>query len=227
MSGPFCRLLGLFWSAPTTRLTQNATAITNHSRSAELRDRKGKTRSGPDLHEFTAKLPLSFEQNVGQLDSRAKFSARGAGYNLFLTSTGALLELRKSNYKTNRKARGESSRRFQSNAETSRALLGFNLQGANANAIAKGVGALPGQRNYFIGNDPAKWHTDVPTFRAVRYEEIYPGISLTYYGNQQQLEYDFAIAPGADPRTIRLGFDSGVQLRISDEGDLVLHNLRR
>ena len=132
---------------------------------------------GPDLHEFVARLPLSFEQNVGQFDNRAKFTARGAGYNLFLTSNGAFLELRKRNSKANRKT-DEPPRGFQ--PETSRALLGLKLAGANANAVAKGVDALPGHRNYFIGNDRSRWHTDVPTFRAVRYEDIYPGISLTY-----------------------------------------------
>ena len=90
------------------------------------------------------------------------------------------------------------------------------------NAVVNGLDQLPGQRNYFIGNDPAKWHTDVPTFRAVSYQEIYPGISLTYYGNQQQLEYDFVIAPGADPRLIRMAFASGSRPRISAAGDLVL-----
>ncbi len=218
-------LLWLSWLGPATLVNgRRARALTNnHARAAESAGAHRQLRSGPALREFTAKLPLSFEQNVGQRNSLAKFSARGPGYNLFLTSTGALLELRKNNPRKSRKARGEAPRRFQPDEETSPALLGLRLQGANANAVAKGVGELSGHRNYFIGNDPANWHTDVPAFRAVRYEEIYPGISLTYYGNQQQLEYDFAIAPGADPQTIRLIFDSGVRPRISDEGDLVLH----
>ncbi|HXL81074.1 MAG TPA: SBBP repeat-containing protein [Pyrinomonadaceae bacterium] len=121
-----------------------------------------------------------------------------------------------------RKTRGELAGRWQS--RTSSSLLGLKLQGANPQAKAIGVDQLSGHRNYFIGNDPSKWHTDVPTFRAVRYEEIYPGISLTYYGNQQQLEYDFAIASGANPQTIRLTFDSEVRPRISAEGDLVLRS---
>jgi uncharacterized repeat protein (TIGR01451 family) len=154
---------------------------------------------------------------MGQLDSRAKFSARGAGYNLFLTSTGALLELKKTS-----KSSGKMQRQFRGQLRTLPSLLVLKLQGANSQATAKGVDELPGHRNYFIGSDPTKWRTDVPTFRAVRYEEIYPGISLTYYGNQQQLEYDFAIAPGADPQVIRLRFDSGMRPRISAEGDLIL-----
>ncbi|MEP6819897.1 MAG: SBBP repeat-containing protein, partial [bacterium] len=217
-----CGLLGLFWFDPATHVdAKRAEDLANtHLGPAGA---KRQVLSGPALREFTAKLPLSFEQNLGQLDSRARFSARGAGYNLFLTSTGAILELRKNNSRTSRKTQSKSARHFQPEAESSPALLGFRLQGANADAVAKGVGELPGHRNYFLGNDPSRWHTDVPTFRAVRYDEIYPGISLTYYGNQQQLEYDFVIAPDADPQRIRQTFAEGVRLRISDEGDLVLH----
>jgi uncharacterized repeat protein (TIGR01451 family) len=101
-------------------------------------------------------------------------------------------------------------------------VVGLKLQGANAKAVASGVDELRERRNYFIGNDPGKWHTDVPTFRAVRYDEIYPGISLTYYGNQQQLEYDFAVAAGANPRLVRLAFDAGVQPQLAESGDLLL-----
>ncbi len=205
-------LLGL-WSGSTRKVSAS-------------RDHEGKTlssdkverRDDHDLREFVAHLPLSFEQNVGQLDDRAKFTARGTGYNLFLTATGAFLQLLKNNSRSNRESGVRS--------EISAALLGLKLQGANANALARGVDELPGRRNYFIGNDASRWRTGVPTFRAVRYEEIYPGISLTYYGNQRQLEYDFAIAPGADPSTIRLTFDAGVRPRISEEGELVLRTSR-
>ena len=90
-----------------------------------------------------------------------------------------------------------------------------------------GLDELPGKSNYFIGNDPAKWRTNVPTYAKVRYENVYPGIDLVYYGNQRQLEYDFVVAPGADPRAIRLAFQSRDRegagaLRIDGQGDLVL-----
>ena len=57
----------------------------------------------------------------------------------------------------------------------------------------------PGKSNYFIGNDPAKWHRDIPQFARVRYRNVYPGVDLVYYGNQGRLEYDFEVAPGSDP----------------------------
>ena len=184
--------------------------------------------SGLDVRSLTSRLPLSFEKNVGQLDARARFASRGPGYHLLLTGTGAVLELRKSRLiGPHRSAREPLPREPQNAGGQSRSVITLNLTGANAKAAIHGVDERRERRNFFIGNDPAKWRTDVPTFRAVRYEEIYPGISLTYYGNQQQLEYDFVIAPGADPRTIRMTFGSGVRPQISVEGDLVLHTAGR
>ncbi len=165
----------------------------------------------PNPGQLTARLPLSFERNVGQLDSRAKFAARGSNYQLFLTATGAVLNLR-----------GARESLAAGKAQACSSTITLKLKGANPNAVVKGVDELPGRRNYFIGNDPGKWRTSLPTFRAVRYEQIYRGINLTYYGNQQQLEYDFEIAAGADPRLIQLAFDWEVRPSLSSSGELVL-----
>jgi hypothetical protein len=80
---------------------------------------------------------------------------------------------------------------------------------------------LPGKANYFFGNDPAKWRRDVPTFARVRYPDVYLGIDAVYYGNQGRLEYDFIVAPGADPSAITLGF-SGATAEIENNGELTL-----
>ena len=66
---------------------------------------------------------------------------------------------------------------------------------------------MPGKSHYFIGNDPAKWRTNIPTFARVKYEGVYPGMDIVYYGNQGQLEYDFVVAPGADPGLVTLAFE--------------------
>ena len=94
----------------------------------------------------------------------------------------------------------------------------------NANPAAKvtGIDELPGKSNYFIGNDPKKWRTNVPTYAKVKYEGIYPGIDLVYYGNQRQLEYDFVVAPGADPRLIQFDVRGAKRIRRDEGGDLVL-----
>ena len=88
----------------------------------------------------------------------------------------------------------------------------MRLVGANTHAVATGEEELPGKSNYFIGNDPRKWRTNVPTYAKVKYRNIYPGVDLVYYGNQSgQLEYDFVLAPGADPSAILLAIDAAGQ----------------
>ena len=101
----------------------------------------------------------------------------------------------------------------------------LELIGANPSPQVVGREELPGKSNYFIGNDPAKWRTNVPTYRKVEYREVYPGVSLVYYGNPAaaaQLEYDFVVAPGADPGQIRLGVEGAGRVEVDAEGDLVL-----
>ena len=151
------------------------------------------------VKELIANLPLAFEANAGQADPRVNFLARGIGSELLLTSSEAVLRLRHS----------QSS-------------FTLKFPGANVCGRVKGADQLPGRRNYLLGNNPSRWQTDVPTFRKVIYEDVYPGVSLTYYGNQQEVEYDFEIAPGADPHAIRLAFDLNVRPRIAANGDLVL-----
>src|SRR5438046_3860535 len=78
----------------------------------------------------------------------------------------------------------------------------MKLVGANLSPDVVGLEELPGKTNYFSGNDPNKWRTNVSTFAKVRYGNVYPGVDLVYYGNQGQSECDFIVAPGADPKAI-------------------------
>ena len=106
----------------------------------------------------------------------------------------------------------------------------MKLVGANRAANVTALEELPGKSNYFIGNDPKKWRTDVPTYGKVKYQGVYPGIDLVYYGNQRQLEYDFVVAPGADPKAIALKIGTGnskienrnSKIRVDASGDLVV-----
>jgi hypothetical protein len=84
----------------------------------------------------------------------------------------------------------------------------MKLVGANPHAKVSGLEELPGKSNYFIGNDPNNWRTNVPNYAKVKYADVYPGVDLVYYGNQGRLEYDFVVAPGADPRVITLDLDT-------------------
>jgi hypothetical protein len=99
----------------------------------------------------------------------------------------------------------------------------MRLVGGNTKARMVGLDELPGRSNYFIGNDPKRWHTNVPNYARVKYEGIYPGVDLVYHGNQHQVEYDFVVAPGADPNQMKLSFAGADGMRVdSGSGDLVV-----
>lgn len=99
----------------------------------------------------------------------------------------------------------------------------MKLVGANLNPAIQGEKKLRGQANYFLGSDPKRWRANVPTYEQVRYQNVYPGIDLVFYGHQRELEYDFVVAPGADPNQIRLQFAGLHKLEKDSRGDLILH----
>ena len=169
------------------------------------------------------KLPLIFEANRGQTDSRVKFLSRGNGYTLFLTATETVLALagRRSSAAGNR-FRGPRPDATMP-AETESGLVRMQFIGANPEPSVTGLEELPGKANYFIGRDPTKWRTNVPTYARVEYRDIYPGVNLVYFGDQRQLEYDFVVRPGASPEAITLGFQGADKLEVDAQGDLVLH----
>jgi hypothetical protein len=170
-------------------------------------------------------LPLSFEANQGQADSQVKFLTHAGAYSLFLTGEEAVLTLHGA------KAKNEfpvETRLAASPADTkptlnqaTESILRMKLRHANANARVTGVDELEGKSNYFLGNDPARWRTNVPTYSKVKYEAVYPGIDLVYYGNQRQLEYDFIVAPHANPRSIALDIRGASRIRKDAKGDLL------
>ena len=149
------------------------------------------------VNESYGKLPLSFEVNGGQTDERVKFLSRGDGYNLFLTSAEAVLTLAAPQRINKRSQEHLSSlaagRKREKPPETVRDVLVMKLVDANTAAQVTGLDELPGKSNYFIGSDPTKWRTNVPSYAKVEYEQVWPGVNLIYYGNQRQLEYDFIV----------------------------------
>jgi uncharacterized repeat protein (TIGR01451 family) len=150
------------------------------------------------------RLPMSFEPNQGQSDSRVKFLARGNGYGLYLSSAEAVLSLAEP-------SKGQSS-----------PVVEMQFEGANQAAKVAGSALLPGHSNYFIGNDPSRWRRNVPQFSRVQYRELYPGIDLDFYGKQGRLEYDFEVAPSADPNQIDMNFKGTKNRQVAANGDLVL-----
>jgi hypothetical protein len=183
------------------RYTQKAAVQPSASRSAI--SSRSSLKSKPDARAILAQLPLIFEPNQGQADPSVKFLAHGAGYGLFLDATGALLSIQTAHSHNGRFVR-------------------MKLVGANRAAATTGDNPLPGKSNYILGNDPGKWHSGVPQFAGVRYRGVYPGIDLVFYGNQGHMEYDFRVAPGADPSQAEMQFDGAAKLELSGGGDLIL-----
>src|SRR6202042_3783401 len=100
--------------------------------------------------------------------------------------------------------------------------LHLRFVGANPNPRISGGDLLPGKSNYFVGDDPKQWHTDVPNYARVKYQSIYPGIDLVYYGNQSQLEFDLVVSPGADPNKLRFNLLGASKLALNSQGDLLV-----
>jgi hypothetical protein len=155
----------------------------------------------PDRKAAFGALPLYFEANRGQADARVNYLSRAGEYTLYLTAGEAVLAL-------------ESPR------PTS---LRLRLEGANPRPRVAGVEELPGKVSYLLGSDPAEWRTDVPTYARVKYRDVYPGVDLVYYGNPREIEYDFIVAPGADPGCIALAFEGADRMELDGDGNLVLH----
>jgi uncharacterized protein (TIGR03437 family) len=141
---------------------------------------------------------INFEANAGQVDARFPFVARGGGMSLFFADGGEV-------------------------SIDAGAVITAGVIGGNARAIAEAEEPLSGRINYFLGNDPSKWVRDVPTFGRVRYRGVYPGIDLVYYGSQGRLEHDFVVAPGADPRRIRMRLSGVDSMDVDASGDALLH----
>jgi uncharacterized repeat protein (TIGR01451 family) len=185
-------LINPYWRVFSMRSPEMRTA---DARGAAVSDDAAATSRATDAY---GRLPLSFEANHGQTDPHVLFLTRAQGYGLYLTADGAV---------------------FSFNGLP--APLRMRLQGAANTTRVSGLDELQGKVNYLIGNKTERWRTNIPTYARVRYEQIYPGVDLVYYGNQRQLEYDFVVAPNASFKQIRLAFEGAAKLKLNRRGDLV------
>src|SRR6266404_1441051 len=124
-------------------------------------------------------LPLSFEANRGQAPPCVRYLSRSAGYAIYLSNRGAILNLPREKHP-----------------------LQIQLLGADPRPAIAGRNTLPGKSNYLLGKDPSRWITNVPHYGRIEYRNVYSGIDLIFYGDRGRLEYDFVVAPGADPNQI-------------------------
>ena len=150
-------------------------------------------------------VPVRFERNDGQVHPEVHYLTRGRGYTLFLTGTEAVLSL------AGDRAAGQPA-----------AVVRMRFVGADPEVPVRGVAAQTEKRNYLIGNDPARWHTNVPTFSDVAYDHLYPGVDLVFHSARQALEYDFIVKPGTRPETITMQITGG-ELHIDERGNLVIN----
>ncbi len=166
-------------------------------------------------------LPLSFERNEGQVDQQVKFLSHGPGYELFLTAGGAVLTLQEPPAAKTEKDKLNPNAKVGVD-EAAPSVLRLRMIGTNRKGWIEGQNELAGKTNYLIGNDREKWRTNIPTYARVRYENLYPGVSLVYYGNHRQLEYDFVVAAGANPRVIKFEVSGANKIERVGEGNLIL-----
>ena len=186
----------------------------------------------PQSFEVTRNLtsmPLAFTENQGQWDERVLFRANAGSATMWFTSDGAVYQF------TRPIATGQDPHGFEDSVIPAQAgihssepdsiesiAIKASFVGANPDALIKGIHAMEYKCNYFIGNDPNEWHTDVPNYQAIVYEDIHNGIDLKYYGNGKQMEYDFIVSPGADPAQIAIQYEGAESISINDNGQLVV-----
>lgn len=181
-------------------------SFTTASRLVPARDRSLPTLSTADW----ARLPLGFEPNVGQTDARVRYLSRGPGYTLFVTDAELVLSV----------ARGPAAQTTRGGDPGMRPVR-IRLAGARQAPRISHGDELPGRSHYFLGADPARWRSDVPSYERVTLEQIYDGVDLVLHGSQQRLEYDFVLARGADYRQIALTIEGADSVTLAD-GNLVL-----
>ena len=179
-------------------------------------------------------MPLAFTENQGQWDEQVSFRANAGGATMWFSSDGAYYQFTRTiesdpisvvdkryGVPDNLALSGvEGLHRQPDSVETM--MIKASFVGANHGVEIKGTGAIDYKCNYFIGNDPNEWHTDVPNYQAIVYEDIYSGIDLKYYGNGKQMEYDFIVAPGADYSQIAIHYEGAESISINADGELVV-----
>jgi len=190
------------------------------------------------VQETYGKLPLYFIQNDGQVDEKVKFYEKGSGHATYFTKEGVYISLVRGEKSDDRSKKLENTSPvivkdeapkqslnpssippFEKGGQggISSELIKLTFLNANPNAEIIAVDKQDGKVNYFIGNDPEKWRTNIPTYRAVLYKEVYPGIDIKFYGSNRQMEYDIIVKPGADPSKVQLAYDGIEGLKITEK----------
>jgi hypothetical protein len=201
--------------------------------SASLATPEAKERPGarPPLVSLAGRVPLYFEPNQGQFATPVTHAARAPGLRLLLTPRAAVLSLTKAKPGPvavdpgafhEPGAEAPVAHAVDAHAAGRDTTIRLSFTGANQTPAVSHLDPLPGISHYYIGSEPDRWSTNVPHYRKVRYEAVYPGIDVVFYGNDQELEYDFVLAPGARTDVIRFSFDGAEELSLDEGGNLLV-----
>jgi len=227
------------WTSAIAILALAAIAASSHVRAHRVAGTTTHTQAtAPQRSRVRANLdalPLAFEANQGQTDPQVKYIARSTGYQLLLTSSKAILALpggkRPSEVRDMmlNKRRGAAAvkamlkKRAASHKKVSPAsTLEMNFLGANPHPTLIAEDQQSGKVNYFVGKDRSKWHSNIPLYGRVKYRNLYPGVDLAFHGASRQLEFDYVVNPGADPKTVALTLDGADAVRTNEAGDLIV-----
>src|SRR5208283_1018550 len=196
--------------------------------------RKAQAPSRSALAATRMSRPLGFEPNQGQMAPPVRYLAHAPAYNLFITDNSVVLALHHSDGTVAGSQAGKPARlakirtNFNAKARTNPITKGkidlveMRLVGANAHPAIDAAEPMRGRVNYLIGHDPKQWHAGVPTYGRVVQHSVWRGIDIAYYGNQNQLEFDFNVAPGANPGAIELGLAGASNVAVDRAGNLTV-----
>ncbi len=178
------------------------------------------------IQENYGKIPLYFVRNNGQMNEQVRFYEKGSGRSTFFTDRGIYLSL------TGGRQSKDKSREMASNqlaVDSTPAASTENPQPEVVRLIPLGANKHPEivaedlqecKVNYFHGNDPEKWKTNIPTYQSVVYKDVYKDINMKFYGNNRQMEYDIIVNPGASPSRVQLAYEGVADVQINDNGEL-------
>jgi len=205
------------FSASGAKNVQAINQSANKSQPTVSAEQRGRIRASLDT------LPLAFEANQGQTDPKVKYTARGNGYSVFLTASDTVFAITSAKHQAARPSRiAGAHSQPQTTEKAQSAAIDMRLIGGNLKPEIAAGNEVPGVVNYYTGSDPKNWHTGVKQYSSVSYRDVYPGVNMVFHGAQRQLEFDFVVSPGADPKTIGLGFKGAQKLATDASGNLVL-----
>ena len=172
-----------------------------------------------EVRQTYAELPLGFEPNRGQAGKQVRFLSRGPGYSYLLLDRELVFQFQSGGSPGGSRLQG---------AAGGISALRMRLVNGKPRPGIRGENRLRSKSHYLRGTDPGQWRLDVPTFSKVRYQQVYPGIDLIFYGNGRRLEFDFRLDSGVDPGAIRLRFEgmrgipAHLGVSLDEQGNLIL-----